>query len=80
MSDIVEQGNAAYFDPQLSAGVLAALRVLATAPANAQALADRAFRLMRVARQDPRDFSARLSGSARRERCRAPGPARFPRC
>ncbi|TCO44212.1 CheR family methyltransferase [Actinocrispum wychmicini] len=54
---IVDRWNAAYFDRRLSRAVVAELRGLAEASADAQALADRAFRLMRVARQDPADLS-----------------------
>ena len=49
MSGLVEQWNATYFDERLSAGVLAALAPLETAEPDAQALADRALRLMRMA-------------------------------
>jgi SAM-dependent methyltransferase len=57
MSKIVDRWNAAYFDGRLSPGVLAELSALTGSSADAQALADRAFRLMRAARQDPADLS-----------------------
>lgn len=56
--EIVDRWNAAYFDRQLSPAVLTELRGLIGASADAQALADRAFRLMRAARFGPADFSA----------------------
>ncbi|MGH3788627.1 MAG: hypothetical protein ACRDRG_19240 [Pseudonocardiaceae bacterium] len=61
MVGVVDSWNAAYFDNQLSAGVVAALAPLNEANADAQALADRAFRLMRVARLGPTDLSARTA-------------------
>lgn len=57
VSSIVDRWNAAYFDTRLSPGVLAALESLVEADADAQALADRVFRLMRAARIDPADLS-----------------------
>ncbi|MGH8572471.1 MAG: hypothetical protein ACREX8_07845, partial [Gammaproteobacteria bacterium] len=58
MGSIVDRWNAAYFDNRLSPGAVAALDPLNEAGADAQAVADRAFRLMRVARFDPADLSA----------------------
>jgi SAM-dependent methyltransferase len=58
MSGIVDRWNAAYFDNRLSPGAVAALEPLNEAGADAQAVADRAFRQMRVARFNPADFSA----------------------
>jgi hypothetical protein len=58
MSGIVDKWNAAYFDNRLSPGAVAALEPLNEAGADAQAVADRAFRQMRVARFNPTDFSA----------------------
>jgi len=58
MSGIVDRWNAAYFDNRLSLGAVAALDPLNEAGADAQAVADRAFRQMRVARFDPADLSA----------------------
>lgn len=57
MSSIVDRWNAAYFANRLSPAALAALEALNGASADAQALADRAFRLMRVARFDAMDLS-----------------------
>lgn len=57
MPDIVDRWNTAYFNGGLSRGVVAELRGLAGASADAQALADRAFRLMRTARQGPADVA-----------------------
>ncbi|MGH3943181.1 MAG: hypothetical protein ACRDTG_32070 [Pseudonocardiaceae bacterium] len=57
MPNIVDRWNAAYFDNALSAGAVAALAGLVTAEPDAQALADRAFRLMRMARFEPADLS-----------------------
>ncbi|MGH3822659.1 MAG: hypothetical protein ACRDRA_07430 [Pseudonocardiaceae bacterium] len=57
MDCIVDQWNAAYFDHRLSPAALAALRPLNEASADAQALADRAFRLMRRARLDAANLS-----------------------
>lgn len=57
MSSIVDQWNAAYFDYRLSPGALAALSPLNEASTDAQLLADRAFRLMRLARIDAADLS-----------------------
>lgn len=57
MSSIVDQWNAAYFDNRLSPWVVATLNGLNDASADAQALADRAFRLMRVARVGAADLS-----------------------
>ncbi|HET9257669.1 MAG TPA: hypothetical protein VFO16_21065 [Pseudonocardiaceae bacterium] len=54
---IADRWNAAYFDNNLSAGALSALAGLETARPDAQALADRAFRLMRMARLKPADLS-----------------------
>ncbi|MDQ2789712.1 MAG: hypothetical protein M3Y73_08395 [Actinomycetota bacterium] len=56
MGNIVDRWNAAYFDNRLSPGAVAALDPLNEANADAQALADRAFRLMRVARIEPTDL------------------------
>jgi SAM-dependent methyltransferase len=61
VTEIVDRWNAAYFDRRLSPAVLAELRGLADASADAQALADRAFRLMRAARFGPADFSVLTS-------------------
>ncbi len=58
MGKIVDRWNSAYFDNRLSPGVVAALEPLNEAGADAQAVADRAFRLMRLARFDPADLSA----------------------
>lgn len=58
MGSIVDKWNAAYFGNRLSPGVVAELEPLNEAGADAQAVADRAFRLMRVARFDPADLSA----------------------
>ncbi|MGH3546856.1 MAG: class I SAM-dependent methyltransferase [Pseudonocardiaceae bacterium] len=58
MGSIVDKWNVAYFNNRLSPGVVAALNPLNEAGADAQAVADRAFRLMRVARFDPVDLSA----------------------
>lgn len=58
MGSIVGRWNAAYFDNRLSPGAAAALEPLNEAGADAQAVADRAFRQMRVARFDPADLSA----------------------
>jgi hypothetical protein len=57
MSSIVDQWNAAYFGNRLSAAAVAALDGLNDASADAQALTDRAFRLMRVARFGAADLS-----------------------
>ena len=57
MGSVVDRWNAAYFDNRLSPGAVAALGPLNDANADAQALVDRAFRLMRVARLDPTDLS-----------------------
>jgi SAM-dependent methyltransferase len=57
MGSIVDRWNAAYFDNRLSPGAVAALDPLNDAGADAQAVADRAFRLMRVARFNPADLS-----------------------
>lgn len=54
---IVDRWNTAYFAGRLSTGVLAELRELADAPADALALTDRAFRLMVAARLRPTDLS-----------------------
>ncbi len=58
MGSIVDRWNAAYFDNRLSLGAVAALNGQAEANADAQALADRVFRLMRVARFDPADLTS----------------------
>jgi hypothetical protein len=58
MSSIVDSWNPAYFDNRLSPGAVAALEGLIEASADAQALADRVFRLMRVARFDPADLTS----------------------
>jgi hypothetical protein len=61
--------DAAYFDNRLSPAALTALEVLNGASADAQALADRTFRLMRVARFDAVDLSvhtAQLLGTVPR--------------
>lgn len=58
MDSIVDIWNEAYFDNRLSPGAVAALEPLNEAGADAQAVADRAFREMRVARFDPADLSA----------------------
>lgn len=58
MGSIVDRWNTAYFDNRLSPGAVAALDPLNEAGADAQTVADRAFRLMRVARFDPADLSA----------------------
>lgn len=66
MGSLVDRWNAAYFDDRLSSGALAALSPLNEASADAQALADRAFRLMRLARFDAADlavFTARTLGT-----------------
>ncbi len=55
---IVDKWNAAYFDNRLSPEAVAALNGQAEAGTDAQALADRVFRLMRVARFDPADFTS----------------------
>jgi len=55
--NVVDRWNAAYFNNALSGGVLAALAGLVTAEPDAQALADRVFRLMRMARFEPADLS-----------------------
>ncbi|MGH3984000.1 MAG: hypothetical protein ACRDST_15295 [Pseudonocardiaceae bacterium] len=70
MGTVVDRWNAAYFDNRLSPGVVAALDPLNEAKGDAQALADRAFRLMRVARLDPRDLSV-LTASIFSEATRA---------
>jgi SAM-dependent methyltransferase len=57
MGNIVETWNTAYFDNRLSPGAVAALDALNKANADAQALTDRAFRLMRVAHLDAADLS-----------------------
>jgi hypothetical protein len=57
MGSIVDRWNAAYFDNRLSRGAPDALVGLKDASADAQALADRIFRLMRVARFDAKDLS-----------------------
>ncbi|MGH3909496.1 MAG: hypothetical protein ACRDRM_01575, partial [Pseudonocardiaceae bacterium] len=57
MPNVVDRWNAAYFDNALSAGALEALAGLVTAEPDAQALADRVFRLMRMARFEPADLS-----------------------
>lgn len=57
MSSIVDRWNAAYFDNRLSPAALAALEPLNEASTDAQALADRTFRLMRVARIDAMDLA-----------------------
>ncbi|MGH3702195.1 MAG: hypothetical protein ACRDQY_22655 [Pseudonocardiaceae bacterium] len=57
MENIVDTWNTAYFDNRLSPGAVAALDALNEASADAQALTDRAFRLMRVARLDAADLS-----------------------
>jgi len=54
---IVDRWNAAYFDNGLSTGALSALAGLVTAERDAQALADRVFRLMRMAQFEPTDLS-----------------------
>ncbi|MGH3697248.1 MAG: hypothetical protein ACRDRX_25240 [Pseudonocardiaceae bacterium] len=69
MSSIVNGWNVAYFDNRLSPAALAALEALNEASTDAQALADRTFRLMRVARLDARDLSvhtARILGAVTR--------------
>ena len=58
MGSIVNTWNAKYFDNRLSTGVVAALDPLNEAGADAQAVADRAFRQMRIARFDAADLSA----------------------
>jgi hypothetical protein len=55
--NIVDRWNAAYFDNGLSPGVLSALAGLVSAEGDAQALADRVFRLMRMAQCEPADLS-----------------------
>lgn len=65
----MDRWNAAYFDNRLSPAALAALEALNEASADAQALADRTFRLMRVARFDAMDLSvhtARTMGAVPR--------------
>ena len=57
MPNIVDRWNAAYFDNGLSPGVLSALTELVSAEGDAQALADRVFRLMRMAQFAPADLS-----------------------
>ena len=57
MPNIVDRWNAAYFDDGLSPGALSALAGLVTAEQDAQALADRVFRLMRMAQFGPADLS-----------------------
>lgn len=57
MPNIVDRWNTAYFDNALSLKALAALAGLGTAEPDAQALADRVFRLMRMARFAPADLS-----------------------
>ncbi len=67
MGSVVERWNAGYFDNRLSPGAVAALDPLNDASGDAQALVDRAFRLMRVARLDARDLpalTARILASA----------------
>ncbi len=54
---ILDRWNSAYFDGRLSPAVLAELEALTDASPDAQALADRAFRLMRRARVSAADFS-----------------------
>ncbi|MEV4312326.1 hypothetical protein [Actinocrispum sp. NPDC049592] len=54
---ILDRWNSAYFDGRLSPAVLAELAALTDASPDAQALADRAFRLMRRARVGAADFS-----------------------
>ncbi|MGH3693666.1 MAG: hypothetical protein ACRDRX_06680 [Pseudonocardiaceae bacterium] len=58
MGSIVDRWNTAYFDNRLSPGAVTALEPLNEAGADAQEVADRAFRQMRVARFDPADLSA----------------------
>lgn len=58
MGNIVDRWNTAYFYNRLSPGAVAALNGLIEASADAQALADRVFRLMRVARFDPADLTS----------------------
>ncbi len=69
MGAVVDRWNAAYFDNRLSPGAVAALHPLNEANADAQALADRTFRLMRVARFEPTDLAVLtasiLSGATR---------------
>jgi hypothetical protein len=57
MDSIVDRWNTAYFDNCLSPGAIIALNPLNEASADAQALTDRAFRLMRVARLGAADLS-----------------------
>jgi hypothetical protein len=76
MIGIVDRRNAAYFDNRLSPAALVALHGLNEASGDAQALADRTFRLMRVARFDAMDLSvhtARIMGAASRSVPSAPG-------
>ncbi|MGQ0775433.1 MAG: hypothetical protein ACT4NY_13575 [Pseudonocardiales bacterium] len=58
MGGIADRWNDAYFDSRLSPAAVAALHGLTGAGVDAQALADRAFRLMRVARFDPADLTS----------------------
>jgi SAM-dependent methyltransferase len=57
MANIVDTWNTAYFNNRLSPEAAAALDALNEANADAQALTDRAFRLMRVARLGATDLS-----------------------
>ncbi|MGH3765689.1 MAG: hypothetical protein ACRDS0_21755 [Pseudonocardiaceae bacterium] len=61
MGSVADQWNATYFGNRLSPGALAALDPLNQAKADAQALVDRTFRLMRVARLDPTDLPVRTA-------------------
>ena len=75
MGNIVDRWNAAYFDNHLAPGAVAALDPLNEANADAQALADRAFRLMRVARNYCHLMQRRGSGD-HPERRGLPAPVR----
>lgn len=57
MPSIVDRWNAAYFDDGLSPAALSAMGGLVTAAPDAQALADRVFRLMRMAGFKSTDLS-----------------------
>ncbi|MGH3885346.1 MAG: class I SAM-dependent methyltransferase [Pseudonocardiaceae bacterium] len=54
----MDRWDTAYFDNRLSPGAVAALEGLTDAQADAQALADRVFRLMQLARFDPADLTS----------------------
>lgn len=67
MSSIVQRWNAAYFDNRLSPDAVAVLEPLNEAHGDAQALVDRAFRLMQIAGLGVTDlpaFTARILASA----------------